>query len=123
MKIVFHSRPRPVSVPRSSVMIIDGASTDNAEMDMSRFRTAPQPNMPMYPPPMNPMQNMWAPPGYGVAPEPVPVIPKEHVEEPRALEPWVVRGVRVRTPDGATGVIVETRGATCSVGFVEAREE
>ena len=118
MKIVFHSRPRPVSVPRSSVMIIDGASTDNAEMDMSRFRTAPQPNMPM-----NPMQNMWAPPGYDVAPEPAPVIPKEHVEEPRALEPWVVRGVRVRTPDGATGVIVETRGATCSVGFVEAREE
>ena len=123
MKIVFHSRPRPVSVPRSSVLIIDGASTDNAEMDMSRFRSVPQPNMPMYPPPMNPMQNMWAPPGYGVAPEPAPVIPKEHVEEPRALEPWAVRGVRVRTPDGATGVIVETRGAICSVGLVEAREE
>ena len=117
MKIVFHSRPQPVSVPRSSVMIIDGASTDNAEMDMSRFRSAPQPSIPMYPPPMNPVQDMWAQPGYGAAPEPAPVMPKEHVEEPRAPEPWAVRGVRVRTQDGVSGVIVETRGAVCSVGL------
>ena len=69
-----------MSVPRSAVMIIDGNSTDNAEMDMSRFHAPAQSPMPMYPPPMGGMPPAWQPPA-GLP-------PKEQAEEPYRQPPY-----------------------------------
>ena len=34
VKIIFHSRPQPVSIKRSDVKIIDGTANDNSDIDI-----------------------------------------------------------------------------------------
>ena len=102
VKIMFQSRPQPVSVPRSIVMIADLIAGDNAEMAM------PPPAIAHPPPP---------PPAY--APHPAWNIsypqneqePRESREMREGLgaerrEPWRVKGVLVRLNDGRSGVLV-----------------
>lgn len=116
MKIIFHSRPQPVSVKRTDVKIIGGMSTDNAEMDMSRFNYL-QPSYGV--PPSMPTQAPWAP-SYSQQ----PIYNNNNNNEESTAEmvevrqPWCVVGARVRSNSGLTGVITKYNQNRCTVGDV-----
>lgn len=112
VKIIFHSRPQPVSVKRTDVKIIGGMSTDNAEMDMSRFNYS-QPSYGM--PPSMPTQAPWAP---SYSQQPIYNNEETTAETVVVRQPWCVVGARVRCNSGLTGVITKCNQNRCTVGDV-----
>ena len=105
---MFHSRPQPVSVPRSIVMLADSMNGDNAEMAMPAHAMPPPPSYAQPtawnisypqgdPEPRGGMGSMEPRGGMGA------------MKERARREPWRVKGVLVRVNDGRSGVLMRCR--------------
>lgn len=109
VKIIFHSRPQPVSIKRSDVKIIDGTANDNNDIDIGRIHYPSQPGYNIQPPmPSIPIQTSWNSPHMYSTQETV------HEAEPQ-VQPWCVVGARVRISSGITGVITKCKSSQCQV--------